>query len=104
MVNWRKLAKRIPHKVQIGNKNFYEILWVERFDDPEQVGEMFKDLKQIKLKIDQTNKEKVLTYLHEVIHAFSDENDIGLTESQVSKLEKSMLYYWLKTDNLFSRE
>lgn len=104
MVNWRKLVKRIPYKVQVGNKLFYEVVWVDRFDDPAQVGEMDNELKQIRIKIDQSNKEKVLTYLHEVIHAFSDEHNVRLTESQVSKLEKKMLYYWLKPDNLFSRE
>lgn len=104
MVNWTKLVKQIPYKVQIGNKLFYEVVWVDRFDDPIQVGEMDTKLKQIRLKIDQTNKEKVLTYLHEVLHAFSDEHDIGLTENQVSLLENKMMYYFLKPDNLFSEE
>lgn len=104
MINWQKLVKRIPYKVQITSKLSYEVVWVERFDNPRQVGEMDTDLKQIRIKIDQSNKEKVMTYLHEVIHAFSDENNIGLTERQVTKLENNMLYYWLKPDNLFSRE
>ena len=104
MVNWSKLVKQIPYKIQIGNKLFYEVVWVDRFDDPLQVGEMDSKLKQIRIKIDQSNKDMVLTYLHEVLHAFSDEHKIGLTEKQVSLLEKKMMYYWLKPVNLFSRE
>lgn len=104
MVNWKKLVKQIPYKVQVGNKLFYEVVWVERFDDEGQVGEMDSTLKQIRIKINQSNKEKVLTYLHELCHAFSDENKIGLTESQVSKLESKMFYYLLKSGNLFTEE
>ena len=104
MVNWKKLASQIPYKVQVGNKIFYEVVWVDRFDDPTQFGSTDANLKQIKIKIDQSNKEKVLTYLHETFHAFSDEHGIGLTETQVRLLETKMLYYWLKQDNLFSKE
>ena len=105
MVNWKKLAKLIPAEVQITSKSFYQILWVENFpDDQHCVGSMDIDKKQIIMKISQSDKEKVLTYLHEVIHAFSDENKIGLTEKQVSIMEKKMLYYCMKTNNLFSKE
>lgn len=103
MVNWKKLSKLIPSEIQIGNKITYKILWVEEFPG-NTVGEMDKDTKQIRLKLGQSNKEKVLTYLHEVFHAFSDENKIGLTEKQVSLLERKMLYYYLKPGNLFSKE
>lgn len=103
-INWKKLVNQIPHKVQIANKIFYEICWVERFDNPEVVGLTNSNKREIYLKIDQSNKEKVLTYLHELMHAFSIENEIDLTEKQVSLLEKKCLYYCLKHDNLFSKE
>jgi hypothetical protein len=102
MVNWKKLSKLIPSEVQIASKTFYQVLWVENFpDDHNCVGSMDINKKQIIMKIGQSDKEKVLTYLHEVIHAFSDENKMGLTEKQVSIMEKKMLYFWLKKGNLF---
>lgn len=103
MMNWKKKVNEIPHKIQIGNKLFYEIVWVDRFDNEQIVGETDFSKKQIRLKIDQSPKEKVMTFLHEVSHAFSDENDIGLTEAQICLLENKVFYYLLKSDNLFSK-
>lgn len=104
MVNWKKLAKCIPNKVQIKSKTWYDILWVDNLHDGKTLGMMIPDQKQIQLEINQTDKDKVLTYLHECLHAFSDENNIGLTEKQVRLLETKMLYYWLKQSNLFNKE
>lgn len=103
-INWKKLVSQIPHKIQISNKVYYEICWVDRFDNPEIVGLTDSGKREIYLKINQSNKEKVLTYLHEVTHAFSLENEIDLTEKQVLLIEKKCLYYCLKHDNLFSKE
>lgn len=100
MVNWKNLATRIPTEIQIAPKVVFKILWVESFPD-NSLGQMHFETKQIQIKLGQSSKETVLTYLHEVIHAFSDTHEIGLTEKQVSLLEKKMLYYWLKTGNLF---
>lgn len=100
MINWRALAKKIPSQVQIGPKILFKVLWIENFPDG-SLGEMHHDSKQIHIKLNQSPKETVLTYLHEVLHAFSDVNEIGLTEKQVSLLEKKMLYYWIKSGNLF---
>lgn len=101
-VNWNKLYKSIPNKVQIGNKLYYKVQWVSEFKDPKQFGEMNSNKKYITIRKKQSKKEAVLTYLHEIFHAFSDENDIKLTEKQVSLLEKKMLYYVLKSGNIFS--
>ena len=100
MINWKALVKRIPTEVQIGPKTVFKVLWAESFPD-DCVGVTHFNLKQIHIKLNQSPKETVLTYLHEVLHAFSDTHDIGLTEKQVSALEKKMLYYWIKTGNLF---
>ncbi len=100
MVNWKQLAKQIPSRVQISSKVWYTVLWIEEFPG-DTVGEMCKETKQIRLKLGQTNKEKVLTYLHEILHAAADENGIGLTEKQVSVLETKFFYYLLKGGNVF---
>ncbi len=100
MVNWNKLAKSIPSQVQIGPKTVFKVLWAESFPD-DCLGETHHSLKQIHIKLGQSPKETVLTYLHEVLHSFSDTHDIGLTEKQVSMLEKKVLYYWIKSGNLF---
>lgn len=101
-MNWKKLRARIPHKVQITPKVFYEVLWgdlIHKYEDCDGVTK--PDIKQIVIKQDLKPKEAVLTYLHEVAHAFSIENNIALTETQVLKIEASM-YYVLKEGNIFN--
>lgn len=91
LINWSKYFQRIPAQVKIG-KSIYEICWVQEFfRDKEQLGETrFDGDKQIIIKIEQSIKEAVMTYWHEVCHAISHEYNIGLTEKQVQKLEKSL--------------
>lgn len=101
MVSWKTLAKRIPSKVQVHRKKFYEVVWFKEKDDGETVGLMDVSKKQIMVQLGQTSRETVLTYLHELIHAISDERQLGLTESQVQGLEGA-LYYVLKKDNVFT--
>lgn len=98
-INWKKLFKRIPPSVKIG-KRTYEIVWVDEFMGVPKLGETRFDKPQIALLIKQTPKQAVSTYLHEVLHAVSFEENVNLTENQVLALEKSLLYV-LKTDNLF---
>ena len=99
MTKWKQLRKQIPIKVQIKASIFYDIVWVQEFPT-DCVGMTNFDKRQIQLKLGQTDKETVLTYLHELMHAISGENDINLTENQILKLEKS-LYYVLKPANVF---
>jgi len=102
MVNWKKLLKSIPHRVQISRKGFYEILYVDSFLDESTVGETRLDKKQIVLKDKQTPKESVHTYIHELLHAISDEYEVNLTENQVIALERA-IYYVLKSNNVFRK-
>lgn len=103
MVNWRTLKSKIPHRVQIKKGVFYEICWIQSFHDPNTLGETRFTERQIVLKMDQSPKETVTTYLHELAHAVSGEYNIGLTETQVLQFEKS-LYYLLKKENVFKRK
>lgn len=100
-VDWRSLERHIPHRVQINNNRFYEVVEVQDFPDGNTDGECRYDQNQIVLLKDLTPKSKVSCYIHELIHATSDEFDANLTENQVLALEKA-LYYWLKKGNIFN--
>lgn len=102
MVNWKSLTKLIPHRVQVTRKSFYEICYVDSFVDENVLGETRFDRKQIVIKDDQHPKEKVHTYIHELLHAISEEYEVNLTETQVRALERA-LYYVLKSDNVFRK-
>jgi len=103
MVNWKKLAKKIPNKVQLSKKGEYEIVWVESFKQSDVVGETRFDRKQIAIKTKMSAKNTVITYLHEVAHGISAEHEVELTENQILALEKS-LYYLIKDGNLFKKD
>lgn len=103
MVNWKKLAKKIPNKVQLSKRGEYEIVWVESFKQDDVVGETRFDRKQIAIKTKMSAKNTVITYLHEVAHGISAEHEVELTENQILALEKS-LYYLIKDGNLFKKD
>lgn len=98
-VNWKKLRSQIPNQVKIGGQT-YEIVWISEFFDGKTLGETRFDPPQIVLKTGESDKVTVLVYGHEVIHAASDEEKIGLTEAQVLGLENALTYL-LKPDNVF---
>ena len=100
MVNWKALQKRIPPRVYAGKKVWYQILWVDSFEGDAYVGLTSHTLKQITIKKGMSPKQTVLTYLHEIIHMFSDEADIKVTEAQVQLIE-SVLHLVLKSGNVF---
>lgn len=103
MVNWKKLAKKIPNKVQLSKKGVYEVVWVESFKESDVLGETRFDRKQIAIKDNMSAKSTVLTFLHEVTHGLSAEHEADLTETQVLAIEKG-LYYLLKEGNLFKKD
>lgn len=100
MVNWKKLKNNIPHRVQTGRNNFMEILYTQDFKDGQTLGEMRPDSNQIVIKNDQSPKNTVTTYLHEILHSISEETGAKLTENQILALEKAF-YYILKPNNIF---
>lgn len=103
MVNWKKMVKKIPSKVQIARNKTYEIVWIDSFADQITLGETRFDKNQIVIKSNLPPKTTIVTYLHEVIHAVSAEHDVELTENQVLALESSF-YYLLKNDNVFKKD
>lgn len=100
MIDWAKLKKKIPSKVHLRRGVYYEIVWMSKDENRKTVGETRYDTRQIAIQLEQSDKEAVHTYLHEIAHAISGEYDIGLTESQVIKFEQAV-YYLLKENNIF---
>ncbi len=100
MVNWKKLAKLIPINVTFGRNAMYEIAWIEEFKDLKTLGETRFEPNQIVIKTKQTPRMTVITYLHECLHAISNECGANLTEPQILALEKA-IYYVLKSNNVF---
>jgi Zn-dependent peptidase ImmA (M78 family) len=87
-LNWTKLIKNIPSRISVRNKDAYEVVFIKDFvNDKAQVGETRFTERQILLKENQTDKQKILTLFHEYLHAISAEYDADLTEKQVSQLE-----------------
>lgn len=90
----------IPTSVRITPKVTYEVLFSDEISSgPDVLGEMRPVEKQIIIKNGQSNTEMAKTYIHEVLHAISDENDVKLTEQQVRKLENA-LWRFLRLNNL----
>lgn len=88
-INWFSLKNLIPIHIKFKDTE-YEIVWVDTFKDETIEGETRFNSSQIVLKMDKDNKEVVHTFFHELLHAASEEYDVGLTEKQVKKLEKSL--------------
>ncbi len=85
----------IPSKVRITAKVTYEVLFTDEFlAGPHLLGEMRPTEKQIVIKNGQSDTELAKTYIHELFHAISDENDIKLTEKQVRKLENAVYRFF----------
>lgn len=99
-VNWRKLRNKIPSRVQIASSVFYKVVWVREFYPNDRFGETDFQNRQILLRLDMSDKETVTTFLHECMHAFSNEYSMGLTERQILSSEAGF-YYILKHRNLF---
>ncbi len=75
---------------------YWEVVEVEEL--PGCLGECRPSTRQIVLLKKQKNKWK--TFIHECLHAFSFDWDIGLTETQVSKLEEA-IFRALKLNKIF---
>lgn len=96
------LLKLIPSTIRITRKVNYEILWVDNFPNPKQVGECRFDPKQIVLKKNEPPVETLKSFIHELFHAFSFEYPgMNLTEKQVIMLEEAV-YRFLKLNKFLS--
>lgn len=90
----QNLKALIPSQVRITRTLSYEVLFVDTFIDPHQVGECRHQEKQIVIKNGQSDTEFYKTYLHELFHAMSFEYPaMNLTEKQVRLLEEAFYRY-----------
>jgi hypothetical protein len=94
-LNWKNLRNNIPNKIRTKAKVFFDVLWQDYLVDKSNnscMGITEFSPNQIKLDTMQSDKEAVLTFVHESFHAISDTYELGLTEKQVRKLEKAYPY------------
>lgn len=90
----QNLKALIPPKVRITRKVDYEVVYVDSFTDPRQVGEARPEVKQIVIKNGLSDTETYKTFLHELFHCFSFEYpELVLTEKQVILLEEAFYRY-----------
>lgn len=90
--NWNKFSKNIPTKAKIASKVHYEVLLIKDFHGEDTYGEARYNQRQIVLKSDLGPKIKTQVYFHEILHALSNEHNIGLTEEQVLNFESALPY------------
>lgn len=103
-VNWKKLVKRIPSRVQIKPKIWYNIVWSKDLMDTkgnELYGLTDFTNRVITIRMDLPPRLTVETFLHECVHMASFEYDLNLTETQVLAMEHSLPYF-LKKGNIFN--
>lgn len=100
VVNWKTYFKQIPVSVQLTKKVKYDVTWTRPDPSIDHMGRTHTDSKNIVVSLDLKPRMAVHTYLHEVLHAISEEYVVNLTEKQVLALEKA-LYFVLKPGNLF---
>ena len=81
---------KIPPRVRVTAKRDYEVLFVDDFKDGKTLGECRYDPPQIVIKTGQSDRETIKTFIHEMVHAIDAETGVGLTETQVRKLEEGI--------------
>lgn len=94
-IDWKQLRANIPSKIKTKYKTSFDVLWQDNLVDSSGkylYGITKFNPNQIIINTQQSDKEAVLTLFHEVIHAMDDSYEVGLTENNVMKLEKSFLY------------
>ena len=105
-INWKKLVKQIPSRVQIGPKTYYDIVWSTDLVDTKGnylYGLTDLNHRVITIRMGMPAKLTMETYTHELLHSFSEEYGINLTEKQVLRSEH-ILPYLLKSGNLLKDE
>ncbi len=94
----------IPKKVKLTGKNTWDVILADHFPkhgDDQTVGYCDDENKILFVYMHQTKKQKMCTFIHELIHAMELEYDFKLTENQVKKLEVAVykvlkLNKWLR--------
>ena len=82
---------RYPSKVRITAKQAYEVVWVDEFVNPENVGECRLNSKQIVLKKGENKLETESTFLHELLHCIEFEYKLKIPHQVIYDLEGPLL-------------
>lgn len=82
---------KIPHKVRIKGRIFYEVVWVDRFDDPECGGLCHKENRMIYLLKGLSDSRTTEVFIHEVLHAMEFEWGIVMPHRVVEQLEQAIV-------------
>lgn len=91
----------IPSSVVISSKRHIHVGTTDApGDDRSLCGEWWPRERIIWINRNIAPDLQVITYLHELLHAISDDYDIGLSERQILKLEKAFPYL-LEKGNVF---
>lgn len=88
-----------PREITVGD-NTWRVRFCRRIPDhgPEVLGLCHFTDKIIYIKLGQSPEERLSTFFHEVIHAFTEEYGIHVPHKLIYKLEKPLA--WLFLDNL----
>lgn len=81
--------RKIPKYFEIGRET-WEIRWVNKFKDRQQVGESDPEKRIIRIRKGMTTKETWATLIHELLHAFEAEYDIKLKHKQIYELDRAV--------------
>lgn len=92
---------KLPHKIRVTASQAYEIVFVDRFENLENLGECRFHSKQIALNKNQSKTEMEKTVIHELLHAVEFEHNITIPHETIYALEVALhkvlkLNGWLK--------
>lgn len=87
----------IPHKVQVKKNVWYTVCFVDRFDDPDQIGycidatpPICSGTRTIQILNSLTKKQKLEVFQHELLHAIEFEYKLKLPHSVIYMLQKPL--------------
>ena len=87
---YKKMKNNIPTSMKTSTTDNFEVLWSDNLIDAggKQLDGITRfEPNQILINKNQTDKNAVLTAVHEFFHGLDHSHEIGLTENQVLKLE-----------------
>lgn len=97
----------IPHKVQIKSDVFYYVVYVDKFDDPDQYGYCIDakpphepGARTIMILNSLSKKEKLETFCHELLHAIEFEFKIKIPHQLIYKLQMPLAQLFLQNPAL----
>jgi len=90
--------RKLPSRVKIKNKVEYEVVHVDEFKEKTTVGECRPRNRQIALKINQSERQKIKSFIHEILHAVCMERDIKIPHGSIYELEHAFYYLIFHND------